>query len=120
MVLVVRLRRLILSENNLSEIPSGIHALINLEYLDISRNPLRLKDDLDDYSCIPREISSLKKLHTLLMAEDTLKHIPVAIWDIASLQSLDLSRNKVSFIPGEIGRFRTIGISLAESLPSPR
>lgn len=98
------LRRLILANNNLSGLPPAIRFLVNLEYLDLSRNPLRVKNGLDDYDCLPKEFSSLKKLQTLIMAECTLKHIPVAVWSTVSLRILDLSRNRVGFILGEIGK----------------
>ncbi|CAF3723227.1 unnamed protein product [Rotaria sordida] len=100
---LVTLRRLILSNNNLSGLPTSIRALINLEYLDISRNPLRVKNGLDDYGCLPREFRYLRNLHTLIMSECSLKHIPVAVWNTVSLQTLDLSRNKIGYIVGEIG-----------------
>ena len=38
------------------------------------------------------------------MAECSLKHIPVAVWSIVSLQTLDLSRNKIGFLMKEIGQ----------------
>ena len=59
--LVVPLRRLILANNNLSGLPPAIRFLVNLEYLDLSRNPLRVKNGLDDYDCLPKEFASLKK-----------------------------------------------------------
>ena len=102
---VVNLRRLVLANNNLAGVPPGIRFLINLEYLDLSRNPLRVKNGLDDYACLPREFSNLRNLQTLILAECTLKHIPVVVWKTASLQTLDLSRNKVGYIVGEIGKF---------------
>lgn len=42
------------------------------------------------------------------MAECTLKHLPVAIWSIVSLQVLDVSRNKVGYIVSEIGNLTDI------------
>ena len=101
---MVTLRRLILSNNNLSGLPPAIGSLINLEYLDISQNPLLVRNGHDDYSCFPREFRHLRNLHTLIVRECGLKHIPVAVWFIVSLQSLDLSRNKVGFIMSEIGK----------------
>lgn len=103
--IVATLRRLVLSNNNLSCLPISIRSLVNLEYLDISRNPLRVKNGLDDYTCLPREFRQLRNLRALIMAECTLKHIPAVVWHITNLQTLDLSRNKVGYIVSEIGKF---------------
>ncbi|CAF0988858.1 unnamed protein product [Didymodactylos carnosus] len=97
------LRRLILSSNNLACLPPNICDLINLEYLDFSRNPLRVKNGVDDYTCLPKEFRYLKKLKTLILAECNLKHIPPVVWLTISIENLDLSRNKVGFIVGELG-----------------
>jgi Leucine-rich repeat (LRR) protein len=102
--LVTTLRRLILSYNNLACLPPSIGLLINLEYLDISNNPLIVRNGRDDYSCIPREFRHLKNLHTLMLGECTLKHIPVAVWNTTSLQTLDLNRNRTGYIVSEIGK----------------
>ena len=40
------------------------------------------------------------------MAECTLKHIPVVLWHTVSIETLDLSRNKIGYIVGEIGKFK--------------
>jgi Leucine-rich repeat (LRR) protein len=42
------------------------------------------------------------------MAECTLKHIPAAVWNTVSLQTLDISRNKVGYIVSEIGNLTDI------------
>jgi Leucine-rich repeat (LRR) protein len=89
---VVTLRRLILSNNNLAGLPPNIRSLVNLEYLDISRNPLRVKNGFDDYSCLPREFRYLRNLQTFIMTECTLKHIPAAIWNAVSPETLDISQ----------------------------
>jgi Leucine-rich repeat (LRR) protein len=101
---VTNLRRLILSNNNLACLPPSIGFLINLEYLDISINPLIVRNGHDDYSCIPREFRHLKNLQTLIISECTLKHIPIAVWNTLSLQKLDLSRNRTGYIVSEIGK----------------
>jgi Leucine-rich repeat (LRR) protein len=104
--LVITLRRLILSNNNLSSLPLAIGSLTNLEYLDISHNPLIIKNGHDDYSCFPREFRHLRNLQTLILADCTLKHIPVAVWHTVSLQTLDLNRNKVGYIVSDIGKLK--------------
>ncbi|CAM4872819.1 unnamed protein product [Rotaria socialis] len=105
---LVTLRRLILSNNNLSGLPTSIRSLVNLEYLDLSRNPLRVKNGLDDYFCLPREFRYLRNLQTLIMAECTLKHIPVVLWHTVSIETLDISRNKVGYIVSEIGNLTNL------------
>jgi len=102
--LVNTLRRLILSNNNISSLPPSIGSLINLEYFDISNNPLIVKNGQNDYSCFPREFRHLTNLQTLIIAECTLKHVPVVVWNIVSLQKLDLYRNKVGYIVSDIGK----------------
>ncbi|CAF1183875.1 unnamed protein product [Rotaria sordida] len=104
----ITLRRLILSNNNLSGLPPAINSLINLEYLDLSHNPLVVNNGFDDYSCFPREFNNLKSLKTLILSECALKYIPVAVWNVVSLQTLDLSRNKVGYIVGDIGNLSDI------------
>ncbi|CAF2066349.1 unnamed protein product [Rotaria magnacalcarata] len=102
------LRRLILSNNNLSGLPPSLSSLVNLEYLDISHNPLLVSNGHNDYSCFPRELENLKKLQALILADCGLKYIPVAVWNAVSLQTLDLSRNKVGYIVGDIGNLINI------------
>lgn len=108
-ILVVTLRRLNLSNNNLSGLPPTVGSLVNLEYLDMSHNPLFVRNGHDDYSCLPREFRHLKNLHTLILAECALKHIPIAVWNTPSLQKLDLNRNKVGYIVADIGKFNLRG-----------
>jgi Leucine-rich repeat (LRR) protein len=63
-----------------------------------------VKNGLDDYSCLPREFRYLRKLQTLILAECSLKHIPAAVWNTITLKTLDISRNKVGYVVGEIGK----------------
>lgn len=98
------LRRLILTNNNLSSLPPNIGALTNLEYLDLSRNPLTVINGYDDYSCFPREFLRLKNLRTLILAECALKYIPSVVWNTLNLEKLDISRNKIGYIVGDIGK----------------
>ncbi len=71
---MVSLPQLVLSTNNLSGLPLNIHSLVNLEYLDISRNSLRVKNGVDDYLCQSREFCYLHNLQTLIVAKCILKH----------------------------------------------
>ncbi|CAF5014911.1 unnamed protein product, partial [Rotaria magnacalcarata] len=38
----------------------------------------------------------------------TLKHIPVVLWHTASIETLDISRNKIGYIVGEIGNLTNL------------
>jgi len=111
--LVTTLRRLVLSNNNLSDLPPIIGSLVNLEHLDVSNNPLVVQNGHDDYSCFPREFRLLKNLQTLIISECALKHIPCVVWTITSLQTLDLNRNKIGYIVGEIGRNQIKSLSFS-------
>lgn len=101
------LRRLILSGNNLRSIPSSISDLFNLEYLDISRNPLRVKD-AEDASCFPIEMRLLKILKFISISECNLRHVPTTIWMCSSLETLDLSRNKISLLVPDVGNLQNL------------
>jgi hypothetical protein len=76
----------------------------------MSHNPLIVRNGHNDYSCFPREFRCLTNLQTLILAECTLKHIPVVVWQILSLQTLDLSRNQVGYIFTGIGKKIFVGV----------
>ncbi len=101
------LKKLILSGNNLRSLPSAIADLVNLEHLDLSRNPLKVKD-VDDPNCLPYEMSSLVKLKYLSISECNLRFLPSTLWMITSLNTLDLSRNKLGLIVPDIGNLSNL------------
>lgn len=82
--------------------PTAILDLINLEYIDLSKNPLRVKD-VDDSNCLPLEMRLLKNLKYLSLRECNLRAIPTTVWLCQSLQRLDLSRNKLGLLVPDIG-----------------
>jgi Leucine-rich repeat (LRR) protein len=93
--------------NNLRSIPSAIGSLFNLEYLDISKNPLRVKD-AEDTSCFPIEMRLLKVLKFISISECNLRHVPTTIWMCSSLETLDLSRNKINLLVPDIGNLQNL------------
>lgn len=109
---VVHLRRLILSHNHLSCVPSEICSLIHLNYLDVSDNPLVLEDNLYDEPCFPQEFNHLTNLQTLIATDCNLNDIPAVIWSTTSLLKLNLSGNKVRYIAGEIGKLKNVRLRL--------
>jgi Leucine-rich repeat (LRR) protein len=83
------LRTLILRNNNLRSIPSEISDLHNLEYLDLSKNPLKVKD-AEDVSSLPIELRLLVNLKYLNLRECSLRHIPLSVWLCITLETLDM------------------------------
>ena len=101
------LRTLILSSNNLRSLPPEIADLINLEYLDLSKNPLRVKD-VDDVKCLPLEMRLLRNLKYLSISECNLRYIPTTVWLCVSLEKLDISRNKINMLVPDVGNLQRI------------
>ena len=83
------LRTLILKNNNLRSIPAEISDLHNLEYLDLSKNPLKVKD-AEDVSSLPIELRLLVNLKYLNLRECSLRHIPMSVWLCITLETLDM------------------------------
>ena len=101
------LRKLVLSTNNLRSIPAEISDLYNLEYLDLSKNPLRAKD-AEDVTALPIEMRLLINLKFLSLSECNLRHIPMTVWLCVSLESLDISRNKLSLLVPDVGNLNAL------------
>lgn len=101
------LKKLILTGNNLRAMPSAIVDLINLEHLDISKNPLKVKD-VDDSNCLPLEMRHLKNLKYLNISECNLRYIPTTVWLCVSVKMLDLSRNKISLLVPDVGNLQNL------------
>ena len=72
------LRKLILTGNNLRSLPAAIGDLFNLEYLDVSKNPLKVKD-AEDTSCFPIEMRLLKILKFISISECNLRYVPTTM-----------------------------------------
>ena len=96
-----------MSCNNLRSLPVAISGLSNLEYLDLSKNPLKVKD-VDDSHCLPVEMRLLKQLTYFNISECNLRHIPTTVWMCVSIRHLDLSRNKISLLVPEVGNLQNL------------
>lgn len=98
---------MILSGNNLRSLPSAIADLVNLEHLDLSKNPLKVKD-VDDSNCLPFEMRLMKNLKFLSLRECNLRHIPTTVWLCVSLKKLDISRNKIGLLVPDVGNLQNL------------
>ena len=87
-----KLRRLELCTNELTEIPSGIYDLTELEDLDLHMNYLS--------GSIPSELGKLSKLKVLQLDRNQLTgEIPSELGNLTNLEELNLSQNQLT---GEI------------------
>lgn len=84
-----------LSDNNLTTIPPEISQLYNLRRFNLSGNHLR---------SVPPEISQLTKLTELSLADTGLTEFPLEITRLTNLTILRLFWNKLTDLPPEIGQ----------------
>lgn len=82
-----------LQELSLTQLPSEIWQLTNLQRLFLWDNQLRR---------LPTEISQLTNLQELTLAKNQLSSLPPEISQLTNLQRLDFSYNHLSNLPPEI------------------
>lgn len=82
--------RLDLSRQRLSEIPSEVFQMKNLQYLNLSDNTL---------TQIPDEIQNLGQLQEIQLTNNQISTISPKIDELAFLQKMDLSNNQISNLP---------------------
>ena len=88
-----------LSFENVSELPSEIIQLTNLQLLSLNGNQL---------SALPSEISQLTNLETLSLDENQLSELPSEIIQLTNLQLLSLNGNQLSALPSEISQLTNL------------
>ncbi len=98
---------MILSGNNLRAVPPAIADLVMLNTLDLSKNPLKVRD-AEDVSCLPIDMRLMKNLKVLNLSECNLRIIPVTIFVCTSIQRLDLSRNKIGLLVPDIANLQNL------------
>ena len=94
-----RLTTLILSSNQLEELPEQIAQLHNLISLVLDDNQL---------TTLPEQIAQLPHLATLVLSNNRLKTLPRPICQLYSLRGLYLDRNQLSWLPERIGDLRNL------------
>ncbi|XP_041956420.1 leucine-rich repeat-containing protein 2 isoform X2 [Alosa pseudoharengus] len=97
---LTKLRELNVSYNRLSDIPPELGDCENLERLELTSN-LNLME-------LPFELSNLKKLVHLDLAENKFIGIPICVLRMSSLQWLDFSNNKLKDLPQDIDRLEEL------------
>ncbi|GLD68450.1 leucine-rich repeat-containing protein 2 [Lates japonicus] len=94
------LRELNVSYNRLSKVPPELGNCENLERLELAGN--------HNLSELPFELSSLKKVVHLDIAENRFMSIPICALRMSSLQLLDLSNNSLTDLPQDMDRLEQL------------
>ena len=116
--------KLILRKKKYKTFPREIFQLKNLQYLDISQNPLKeLPEDvaqlshLQYFACskcqlskIPKSIGQLSHLYYLNLNQNEIDSIPEEIGWLKKLQVLDLWSNNLSYFPSSISKLENLRI----------
>ena len=89
------LERLDLAHNCLQSLTSEIGSLSALESLDLSHNQLKT---------LPAAIGKLTKLTSLKLSSNSITSLPPEIGFIQNLETLDLSHNQLKTLPAAIGK----------------
>ncbi len=96
-----------LSRNQLTTIPESITKLTNLTQLDLSRNQL---------TSIPESITKLTNLTQLDLSRNQLTSIPKSITKLTNLTGLNLSRNQLTTLPESITQLTNLtGLNLSRN-----
>lgn len=98
---------MILSGNNIRQLPAALADLVMLQYLDVSKNPLRVRD-ADDTTCLPADMRLMKNLRYLNISECNLRIIPATVWMCTSLTHLDISRNKIGLLVPDVANLQAL------------
>jgi internalin A len=90
---------LYLSNMGLTELPSEIGTLVNLQSLSLRNNKL---------TSLPPEIGKLVNLQNLHLESNSLNTLPPQIGKLINLQNLKLERNLLRSLPPEIGNLASL------------
>ncbi|XP_056150169.1 leucine-rich repeat-containing protein 2 [Lampris incognitus] len=94
------LKELNVNYNHLCKVPAELGHCENLERLELTGNC--------DLSQLPFELSGLKKLVHLDIAENTFVSIPICTLRMSSLQLLDMSNNLLTDLPQDMDRLEQL------------
>jgi internalin A len=98
-----RLRKLYLSNNNLSMLPRSLGNLVKLESLDLSKNQLTM---------LPESIGQLRQLRFLDLAFNQLTYLPKSLGNLIDLKQLHIQGNQLTSFAGLLEAFTRLQISI--------
>ncbi|KAK9971195.1 hypothetical protein ABG768_027084 [Culter alburnus] len=97
---LISLRELNVNYNKLMSIPAELGECENLERLEMTANR--------NLAELPFELSNLKKLKHLDVAENQFATIPICVLRMESLKCLDISNNRLKDLPEDIDRLEAL------------
>ncbi len=95
--LILSLKTLDLSKNQLNTLPESIGNLTNVTTLHLSMN---------SFSTLPESIRNLRHLTCLMLYDNKLTTLPEWIGDFKHLATLDLAMNLLTTLPELVGNFK--------------
>jgi Leucine-rich repeat (LRR) protein len=104
----VNLQRLSLINNRIEELPEDFGNLTSLQYLELSRNELKL---------LPVSLCNCKELLELLLDDNHLIRLPENLGFLPKLTKLNLSHNRLKSVPFSLGYCRTLKMLFATENP---
>uniref|UniRef100_A0A8C3RSH1 Uncharacterized protein n=1 Tax=Chelydra serpentina TaxID=8475 RepID=A0A8C3RSH1_CHESE len=128
-----RLRKLILSKNEIADFPEEIQSLVHLEKLELNQNQIRVIPE-GIFSCLPRlkhlrlnnnRLSALPKdlatcsssLQYLNLSNNLFRAVPQAVLELVSLQELYVQNNALRQLPRELFEGRPLKMFKANGNP---
>lgn len=108
-----KVRKLNLSNKEISQLPDDIARLTTVKSIDLSYNSLKE---------FPVQLTRMPQLQSLLLFRNQIEYIPPEIGNLRKLNLLDISFNKIEELPSEIGQMMDlqtmdIGYNKLKSLP---
>ena len=100
---LTQLRELVLTRNYLTKLPDSIGNLRKLKYLDLSSN---------DLTKLPDSIGNLKNLRELDLSDNDLTKLPDSIGKLTNLVNLDLIYNNLNSLPESISKLNLTYLGL--------
>ncbi|KAI7819044.1 hypothetical protein BC939DRAFT_270972 [Gamsiella multidivaricata] len=121
------LRELRMAYNDLDRVPSNVRSITYLQVLDLRGNRIKTleKARLEEarqlvtiflqnnrLDSIPAYFQSFEYLRILSLSSNNFSAVPAVLFQILTLEELDMSFNNLTEIPGEIGRLSRLRILL--------
>ncbi|KAG0014540.1 cysteinyl-tRNA synthetase, partial [Entomortierella chlamydospora] len=117
------LRELFMAFNDLDRVPSNIRSIAHLQVLDLRGNRIKTleKSGLEEtrelsilylqsnrLDSIPDSFQSFEYLRVLSLSSNNFSKVPMVLFQILTLEELDISFNEISEIPEEIGSLKRL------------